>query len=321
MKISALLNRFKAVPKHLMEGSIDSYLNKEWQQYQQRQDYREKQQRLAWWETKSGSLGSVTVEIQDGISMRLHFDSQLCKFLYVGGFETSERCFFNAYLRASDTVLDAGANVGLFTLLAAKLVGNQGVVHSFEPVSQVYKRLEKNILLNQLTNVSAHKIALSDETAQSQIVIALNGYDAWNSMAQPTAGDAFSSEPIQAMRLDDFIEQHSLLAPIALMKIDVEGWESHLLQGGSQLFASSNAPTLLIEFTEVNCQAAESSCQSLYCQLEAYGYEMFTYSAESRQLVPEPMRDNYEYSNLVATKDAKFVQTRLSSSDAVGWIR
>ena len=218
--------------------------------------------------------------------------------------------------------MDAGANIGLFTLIAAKLVGEQGSVHAFEPVSQVYQRLQQNIVLNRLTNVWAHKIALSDETAQSQITIALNGYDAWNSMAQPTAGEAFSTESIQAMQLDNFVEQQSLLdSSIALIKIDVEGWESHVLQGGEQLFSSSIAPTLLIEFTEVNCQAAQSSCRSLYRQLEAYGYEMFLYSDESRQLTPEPIREHYEYSNLVATKDAEYVQMRLGSSSTVGWMR
>ena len=321
MQISSLVDRLKEVPQHFVEGSISHYVNQEWQKYQHRRSYRTRQQRIVWWMARSGSEGSVDVEIQPDIFMHLNFDSQLCQFLYTGNFEISERSFFNAYLRSGDTVLDAGANIGLFTLIAAKLVGLQGSVHSFEPVNQVYKRLQKNIALNHLTNVTAHQIALSDETAQSQITIALDGYDAWNSLAQPTAGNSFNTEAIQAVRIDDFIAQQHSLDAIALMKIDVEGWESHLLEGGKKLFSGADAPTLLIEFTEINCQAAQSSCRILYRQLEAYGYSLFVYDSQSVQLVAEPIQETYEYVNLIATKDMEFVQKRLDAKISPAWMK
>lgn len=321
MKMSSLMNHIKKMPKHLANGSLDAYISEEWKGYCQRRTYRERQHRIKWWASRYGSEGSVEVEIQPDVSMNLNFDSEFCKFLYVGNFETTERNFFNAYLRAGDTVLDAGANIGLFTLISAKIVGSQGHVHAFEPVGQVYERLQENIFLNRLDNVSAHQIALSDTTAETQIKTSLDGYDAWNSLAQPTAGETFKTESIQALKLDDFVAQYDLSTPIALMKIDVEGWESHLLRGGEKLFSQATAPTLLVEFTETNCQAAQSSCHSLYRQLEDYGYQMFTYQVDSRQLIFEPIRESYEYANLIATKNADFVRERVRLGSSQAWMR
>ena len=95
------------------------------------------------------------------------------------------------------------------------------------------------------------------------------------------------------------------------MKIDVEGWESYVLQGGAKSLGGPDAPLLQVEFTEDAAKAAGCSCQALYRMLSELGFEMFTFDASSNALAPDPMRDRYPYVNLLATKNPESINARL----------
>ena len=66
------------------------------------------------------------------------------------------------FLRPGDTFIDAGANIGLFTLLALSVVGDKGHVHAFEPNPLVAAMLRESLALNAADNVTVHEIGLSD---------------------------------------------------------------------------------------------------------------------------------------------------------------
>ena len=76
---------------------------------------------------------------------------------------TQEEQFFRAYLHTGDVVIDVGANIGFFTLLSSTLAGPTGKVYAFEPQQKVYKYLQGNIALNNITNVETFNIALGNE--------------------------------------------------------------------------------------------------------------------------------------------------------------
>ena len=61
--------------------------------------------------------------LQPGLKIRLYGDSELCRLIYLGSFETAERDFVKRFLRPGDLFVDVGANIGLFTLIAAARVG------------------------------------------------------------------------------------------------------------------------------------------------------------------------------------------------------
>jgi FkbM family methyltransferase len=281
--------------RHLHQGTLIERIREEWRSYVKRR-------RTVWWNKQSGNKELVIYRLQQGLKMQLYFDSRLSQEIYCGDFEWSERHFINDYLRKSEIFVDIGANIGLFTLLASKKVGEEGQVYSLEPCSKTYSRLVKNVALNGLTNVKCHQIALSDHAGMKKINVSLDGYDAWNSFVQPTAGNLFTVEMVSTSSWDTFAQEHHLMGRVALMKIDVEGWESHVLSGGMAFFSRTDAPILQIEFTDKAAQSAGTSCQILYRQLEALGYRMFIYEAKSRKLLPDPMRDSYPYLNLFAVK-------------------
>lgn len=289
---------------HLRNGTLLNRLQQEWRQFITHK-------RLKWWESQVDKREHFETTIQRGVQIRLYFDSQLSRAIFCNRFEWQERDFLNAFLRPGDVFVDVGANIGLFTLIAAHCVGHEGHVYAFEPCSETHRRLVENVRLNQFSNVSTYQLALSNRSEQLDMTISRDGFDAWNSLAQPTAGESFAAEKVQCTTWDNFAQANDLVGRVTMIKIDVEGWEKHVLKGGEKALSRTDAPVLQVEFTEQAALSAGSSCKELYHLLEELGYQMFVYNAESRALVPDPVRESYPYLNLIAVKQPESVTSRL----------
>jgi FkbM family methyltransferase len=298
--------RYRRVLKHLCNGTLSRRL--QWERLKH-----VKLKRSNWWNSQIGKREYVETKIQHGVRVRLHFDSCLSQKIFRGDFEWRERQFLNDFLRPGDVFLDVGANIGLFTLIAAHRVGTSGRVFAFEPVPKTYQRLISNIELNHFENVSCHQLALSDIVGRLDMNISLDGFDAWNSLAQPTAGNSFTVETVDCVSLDAFAQKHKLFGRVTMMKIDVEGWESRVLSAGFELLSRSDAPLLQIEFNDQNCRSAGSSCQKLYYLLDKLGYKPFVYDAMSKTVIPETLRENHQGLNLIASKQPHVLFHRLAS--------
>lgn len=270
--------------------------------------------RTAAWEKIRNTPGSLVSQIGRGVRMRLYGDSLLCEMLYTGSFEPETRAFFEAFLRAGDCFLDVGANVGLYTLIAARIVGRAGSVHAFEPCMTTFGRLCENVRLNRLENVSCHRVALSHENASAELTLAKGGFDAWNSLGRPYMGESAGRETVTTVTLDTFAREHGIEGRVTAMKIDVEGWENQVLAGAEELLAADSAPILSIEFTEEAAQLSESSCLALYQRLERLGYRMYSMGPNGADLRPFPSRDPFPHVNLLAAKDLAAVKARLNGA-------
>jgi len=264
------------------------------------------------WQQIKGTPNSIIQRLGNGTRMRLYGDSRLCEMIYFGYFEMDTRVFFDAYLRPGDIFLDIGANVGLFTLGAAKVVGKSGRVHAFEPCSQTFGRLVENIQLSGLGNIAPHQIALGNETGEAELSIAGDGYDAWNSLGRPYMGGTATREMVKTLTLDSFAQKHELHGRITAIKIDVEGWEAQVMAGANFLLSREDAPLLCVEFTEEAAANAGSSCADLYHMLEDYGYQLFEVPDRGGNLMPFPLQDPFPNVNLIATKDKRLLQNRLA---------
>jgi len=246
--------------------------------------------------------------------MNLYLDSELCKLIYYKHFEAHEREFMNAFLRPGDTFVDVGANIGLFSLIAARLVGPSGRVFAFEPTPLSYSRLQENIQANRFENVRTFQLALSDKEGSLEFSKSVDGFDAWNSPAAPAMGSKIEKEQVQATTWDKFSSDHDLSEKVTMMKIDVEGWESKVLAGACESLQLPDAPLLQVEFTEEAAILAGTTCAALYRDLENLGYEMFTFDSEHRRLLQSPPQDRYPYQNLFASKQPQLVNQRLASN-------
>lgn len=263
------------------------------------------------WASLADKRRILVVSLQPGLKMRLYGDSELCRLIYCCDFEASERAFLNHFLRPGDIFVDVGANIGLFTLIAAARVGSAGRVVAFEPTITTHARLLDNVELNEFSNVDCMNLALSDSSGDVALIESTDGFDGWNSLAKPIAGKTFHKQVVEAMEWDRFAQEHDLIGRTTMMKIDVEGWESRVLAGGKEVFGRHDAPLLQVEFADETAKAAGSSCRDLYQCLQQFGYRMFVYNSAKQNLVPEPLREQYPFNNLIATKNPEFVNARL----------
>ena len=272
---------------------------------------RAKQRRLDWWNSQIGKRESFDTRIDHGVRIRLHFDSELSRLIYVNDFERDERKFLTAYLKPGDIFVDVGANIGLFSLIAAKLVGPSGKVYAFEPTGRICERLAFNTMLNGFECLAYFRVALSDHIGQQSLFVSNDGFDAWNSFAHPVAGQSFEHEQVDCETWDHFAVANNLLGRITMMKLDVEGWEVPALYGAREALARADAPLLQVEFTDAVSASAGFSCKETYQLLDDLGYRMFIYDARRRELIHDPLRKSYPYINLIATKRPEETKLRL----------
>jgi FkbM family methyltransferase len=197
---------------------------------------------------------------------------------------------------------DIGANLGLFTLTAARRVGPTGRVYAFEPSQREAQHLRHNIELNGLTNVTIVTQAVSDQCGTTRFAIAADG--GHNSLMK----NAHPQQQIQAWQevelitLDAFIAAHKV-PQVYFMKIDVEGAEVNVLRGASHLLNSPQPPVILCEFCDATAAGFNSSGRALYDTFVSFGYQLFSLPESGQSaLTSAPRQEQYDYENLVGCK-------------------
>ena len=168
-------------------------------------------------------------------------------------------------------VIDIGAHVGYYTLLAAKLVGPSGKVYAFEPEPGNHDTLLKNIELNKYANISAAQTALSDRNGKATIY--LSGLDTGrHSLYQhglPEQGNA----SVETTTLDSFLESENW-PDVGLIKVDVEGAEVAVLDGMVELLDRAPGLKLIIEFNPVLLKSAGVAPASFLGKIRTLGFQM-----------------------------------------------
>ncbi len=141
---------------------------------------------------------------------------------------------FKSSIKADMTVVDIGANIGYFTLIAAKLVGPAGKVYAFEPEPHNYELLTKNVLINHYDNIASIPKAVSNKTGEAELFvdrINLGGH----SLSEDTVLEKAGYLKIEAVTLDDFFGKTVGNLAIDVMKIDAEGAEGIILEGAEKV--------------------------------------------------------------------------------------
>lgn len=160
--------------------------------------------------------------------------------------------------QAGDVMFDVGANVGMYSIYAGKIAGAR--VFAFEPESQNYSELNRNIFLNQLNDgVTAYNLAVSDRFAISSLYLShfCPGFAHHDFGENRWAGDMDLGHHVlkrddrleqgsTSVRLDDIIAQGFFPQP-AHIKVDVDGFEWKVVQGARDTLASPSLKTVLIE--------------------------------------------------------------------------
>lgn len=261
----------------------------------QRKFWKEVRRKREEWKTIAEKEKVVVVPISTKSKIRLNTSSELSSHIFCGAFEWEEREWLLSELKATDVFYDIGANIGLFTLIAAERCKT---VIAFEPTGDTFRMLAENVLLNNSPkNIQLIHAAASDKDGTQDIFVLTNGKDAWNSMAVKPEEGEYRVDQITTVHVDAMVESGKIPAP-TLIKIDVEGWELHVLKGLDKTIAQ-HRPTMLIEFTASNLKAAGTSNEDLRQYLQSKNYNLFSYDPRYRKL--NPVTDfSFEHKNLVA---------------------
>lgn len=166
-----------------------------------------------------------------------------------GTFERGELAAAVRVLPACRGVIDVGANLGLYTLLAAKRLAARGTVISFEASPIEYEKLKWTVKRNSLTNVVSVLSAVSDRDGETVIFQSTSGAGALNRVDRPgkETGDwRVATVPMTSIDTWLRVNPHE---PIDLLKVDVEGHELPVLRGARQLLAR-DWPAVMIEIND-----------------------------------------------------------------------
>ena len=243
--------------------------------------------------------------LEDGSLFECALGDSTGRLLTLGVLEPTEREFVRHWLKPGDVFFDIGANIGLFTLIAARQVGPTGHVYAFEPSQREAAFLQRNLNLNHLTNVTIVNCAVGEKPGTAQFGISTDG--GTNSLRRnPHPQQQIESwQSVQVTTLDEFIAANNIQR-VALMKIDVEGGEVNVLRGASRLLNSDHPPVILCEFCDLTAAGFQSSGRKLYDTFVSFGYQLYSIQEPTpTTLSPAPPKEHYDFENLVVQKPSK----------------
>lgn len=170
-----------------------------------------------------------------------------------GTYERKYVDFFCSRIEEGDVVLDVGAYIGYFSLLASKRVSAEGRVYSFEPIPRNYERLMRNVKVNQANNIRAYNLGLSDrdETSSFSVPREMPAESSLaGSWAEISGGIKLTKDTVKArlMPFDQFYKDVGL-SKVDVVKIDVDGAELKVLKGMKNTLMNSTDIWLFLEVT------------------------------------------------------------------------
>ncbi|MBD2563085.1 MULTISPECIES: FkbM family methyltransferase [Nostoc] len=204
--------------------------------------------------------------------------------------------FWRNSIKPGMTVIDVGANVGVYTFSAALKVGSEGRVLAVEPFSGCIRCLQETCRINQLSWVNVCEGAASDRNGTVKLL--LHSANELNQIISSDAAENMSSESFEeatCFTLDSLIEQENI-ERVDFLKIDAEGHEMAVLIG-SQKLLTEFLPIILYE----NIAGSQGSNIEVAQYLADKGYELFHYQPYTQKLIEvDSVKDFQEQLNLIA---------------------
>ena len=234
---------------------------------------------------------------QDGFVLRFCFSAASAK-LWIdptgkGTDSEFDLTFLASYVKEGDAIIDVGANIGRMTLAAARIAGASGKVFAFEPNPRIYKYLVENLLLNRAKNIQVYNTAVG--SVRGEVFLSDIKWDDMNGVVTDMENHCIA---VPINRLDRLI---NLYREIALLKIDVEGYEKYVVEGAGTLLDSINC--IYFEAYEKHFNKYNYGWKDLFDLLNSKGFSLFSISFRKKTL-SKVLRDYSanKCENLIATR-------------------
>ncbi len=219
-------------------------------------------------------------------------------------YEPFETALFKKELKAGQTVLDIGANIGYYTLIAAKIVGARGRVYAFEPDPDNFALLKKNVEYNCYANVILVNSAVSDQNKTARLF--LNKLNKGDHRLYDSK-DGRPSITVQTLKLDSYFKK--LDPKIHFIKMDIQGSEARALNGMKGLIRKNPKVRLVSEFSPGSLKLNGQKPGKYLADLKKLGFKLWEISEKNGILRPADIKrlsalsdDSNVYTNLFCVK-------------------
>lgn len=214
-----------------------------------------------------------------------------------GSYEEAETDYWMSLARGARTVFDVGANIGVYSLLAAA-VNPRAEVHAFEPTKEMIAALRNNVAINGLRNVIVNPVGVG-KTSGGGFLQVCRGADGSNEgMNFVTASHRQDSDPaVRVISIDDYRAEKKIKR-IDLMKIDIEGGEHDALLGARETLRAQAVGCIFIELVEWAANRYGHSTADIKRMLADSGYKI--YKMRAGRLEEVSIKDRHDGDNVIA---------------------
>jgi FkbM family methyltransferase len=213
--------------------------------------------------------------------------------------DRAERQLLHNILFPGAVVVDAGANIGIYSEFLSRCVGPNGVVHSFEPAPDNFMRLRR--ATRKLPNVCPRLAAVGEHSGETTLYVS----DKLNvdHRAYATEGNARRALRVGMVALDDYFKPGER---VDLLKLDIQGYELHALQGAKRILNENPDIKLLLEFWPYGLKQAGVNWNELIETLEEWAMKIMFVRADDLVAFDghDVRMDADWYVNLFASRNA-----------------
>lgn len=219
----------------------------------------------------------------DGMPMYIHkgvFEFEN----YVKGWEPYTTELWKQSVKEGMRVLDLGAQYGYFSLLAAKRLGDKGLVYAFEPEPENFELLSCNVEMNRFANIRPIRKAVADRSSSAKLILYQEGSGLHSMYRRPNSQGvtARGEISVECIAIDELLEGSHL----ELIKLDIEGCEPYALEGMRETIARSPNLIMFAEFAPVLLRQAGIEPWDYLERIRALGFNVHFIDDQSLCLRP-----------------------------------
>lgn len=215
------------------------------------------------------------LDSKDSLNLSLH-----------GIYEEFETELIKREIKKGDVVFDIGANIGYYTLIFAKLVGENGKVFAFEPDPTNFSLLKKNVEINGYKNIILIQKAVSDKSRKLRLYLCEDNkgdhriYD---------SGDGRKSVEIESIKLDEYFKDSK--QKINFIKMDIQGAEWRAVSGMTNLLQQNKSLKIISEFWPGGLKRSGVAPIKYLELLNKHGFKLYEINEQNKKLDPVNIKE------------------------------
>ena len=247
--------------------------------------------------------------IMDGQKLFLDKEDSLMLSIKNNDHELTEIKFLKQIIKNGDTVLDLGANIGVYTLIFAKLVGKSGHVFAFEPDPTNFEILSKNVKENKHENVTLVQKAVSEKNDKIKLFVSKRNHASHRIF---DSEEKRNSIEVDVITLDTYFKK--IKNPINFIKMDVEGVEGATLLGASNIIKNSKDLVIMMEYFPKWIRKYGMNPEEILDSLIEKKFKLFNINQKEKKIFPINLKNfvkeyneqKKNYTNVLCVKGKEY---------------